>query len=219
MGLTALPCVEVCSYQPPAGLVALATEPKQPELDAQNELRLAGMLADHHLLVWRTLRRLGVSPDRVDDAAQEVYITVAHKIGMIEAGAEKKYLVGTAVRMAANYRRSRTIRHEVHDEGELSRASDPVPSAERLLEQKRVRLMLDRVLDSMPNDLRTVFVLFELEDTSVPEISDLLGIPSGTVASRLRRARVAFHAAAARLRAREEGLLGVRRLVGERRAG
>ena len=40
-----------------------------------------------------------------------------------------------------------------------------------------------------------------LEELAVPEIAELLGIPGGTVASRLRRAREAFHKAAARLRA------------------
>ena len=42
---------------------------------------------------------------------------------------------------------------------------------------------------------RAVFVLYELEELSVPDIAELLGVPVGTAASRLRRARAAFSAA------------------------
>jgi RNA polymerase sigma-70 factor (ECF subfamily) len=54
----------------------------------------------------------------------------------------------------------------------------------------------------MPLDLRAVFVLFELEELPTAEIASLVGVPVGTVASRLRRARGEFHRIAARLRAR-----------------
>ena len=52
----------------------------------------------------------------------------------------------------------------------------------------------DEVLDVMPIDLRTVFVLFELEGMSTVEIAPVLGIPVGTASSRLRRAREEFQA-------------------------
>jgi len=54
----------------------------------------------------------------------------------------------------------------------------------------------------MPAELREVFVLFELEGLRSTEIAPLLGLPVGTVASRLRRAREAFHLQAKRARAR-----------------
>jgi RNA polymerase sigma-70 factor, ECF subfamily len=48
------------------------------------------------------------------------------------------------------------------------------------------------VLDAMPIELRAVFVLFELEGMTSPEIAAISGLPPGTVASRLRRARERF---------------------------
>jgi RNA polymerase sigma-70 factor (ECF subfamily) len=48
------------------------------------------------------------------------------------------------------------------------------------------------VLEQLPLDLRAVFVLFELEGMTSPEIAELSGVPLGTVASRLRRAREHF---------------------------
>ena len=53
----------------------------------------------------------------------------------------------------------------------------------------------------MPLDLRTVFVLAELEEMEVRELAGVLEIPVGTAASRLRRAREEFSAIARRLRA------------------
>ena len=54
-------------------------------------------------------------------------------------------------------------------------------------------------MSSINPDLLEVFVLYELEGFTSPEIAELLGIPLGSVASRLRRAREQFRAAAARL--------------------
>jgi len=48
------------------------------------------------------------------------------------------------------------------------------------------------VLSNLPDKLREVFVLFELEEFSVREISNMLELPQGTVASRLRLARECF---------------------------
>ena len=60
--------------------------------------------------------------------------------------------------------------------------------------------MLDTVLESMDMDLRTVFVLFEIEELSTQEIGELLGLATGTVASRLRRARAEFQQRVQRVR-------------------
>jgi RNA polymerase sigma-70 factor (ECF subfamily) len=51
---------------------------------------------------------------------------------------------------------------------------------------------LDELLASMPEELRVVFTLYEFEGLKMQEIAELLDIPNGTVASRLRRARKLF---------------------------
>jgi RNA polymerase sigma-70 factor (ECF subfamily) len=63
---------------------------------------------------------------------------------------------------------------------------------EELVDQHRAREVLSEILDAMPLNLRTVFVLFELEQMTKTEISNVVGIPEGTVVSRLRRAREVF---------------------------
>ncbi|MGC4070580.1 MAG: sigma factor-like helix-turn-helix DNA-binding protein [Polyangiaceae bacterium] len=53
----------------------------------------------------------------------------------------------------------------------------------------------------MPEELRAVFALYELEEVTMAKIAQLLDIPPGTVASRLRRAREWFTRAVSELRA------------------
>jgi RNA polymerase sigma-70 factor (ECF subfamily) len=164
--------------------------------------RLAELLRDHYAQVWRMLRRLGVDEACADDAAQEVFIVLSRKLADVRPGSERPFLLGSAVRVAANYRRRWRVRHEVTDEQALATQRDPGPSAEQLLDHKRLRQALDELLEGWPDDIRTAFVLFELEGLSVPEISQLTETKTGTVASRLRRARELFQVGVKRLRAR-----------------
>jgi RNA polymerase sigma-70 factor (ECF subfamily) len=75
-------------------------------------------------------------------------------------------------------------------------------SPEELLDRRRAAQLLDCVLDEMTDDCRQVLVLFEFEQMSTPEIAQLVGIPLGTAASRLRRARESFKNAVAELESR-----------------
>ena len=98
---------------------------------------------------------------------------------------------GIALRHAQTLRR-RLGRELPHDQQQLDERGHAHTGPEELVEQKRARELLDRVLQQMPADSRTVFVLFELEALSSPEIAALIEVPVGTVASRLRRAREQF---------------------------
>jgi RNA polymerase sigma-70 factor (ECF subfamily) len=164
--------------------------------------RVRGMFREHFAVIWRVLRRLGVPPQVVDDAAQEVFVVATVKIDSIEAGRERSYLLGSALLVAAEVRRGYARQREVCDDDTLGAAVCPGPGPEELTDRKHSVEVLDALLEELPPDLRAAFVLFEIEGLSTQEIAALAGIPRGTVASRLRRAREAFEAAAARLRAR-----------------
>lgn len=159
-------------------------------------------LFDVHLdFVWRSVRRLGVPEANVDDAVQEVFLVTMRKLAGIEPGREKAFLFGTAVRVASGVRRTLRRRGRVtaDDDTALSAAPSPAPGPDALLDHKRDRVLLDRCIDRLPEDLRVVFILHELEEMTAAAIADLLALPPGTVASRLRRARADFRAAVARL--------------------
>jgi RNA polymerase sigma-70 factor (ECF subfamily) len=156
--------------------------------------RVTAMVHAHFDFVWRSLRRLGVPAETVDDAAQEVFWTASRKVDRIEAGRERAYLFGVALRFASDVRRAEARRREHSATPLLEGAIDLEADVDVLVDQKRARELLDVVLDALSLDLRTVLMLSEGEELTMAEIAALLDVPPGTVASRLRRARQAFQA-------------------------
>lgn len=170
------------------------------EAGACPALDLRTLFHSHYSIVWRALRRFGVPPSRVDDAAQEVFCVAARRLGDIVPGKERSFLYGVALRIAANHaRRERAALPWSELDAALIR--DDGPSPEAVLEQRQARQLLEAVLDRMDPELRRVFVLFELESLPVRDIAELEGIPLGTASSRLRRARDEFSSLTSRLRA------------------
>ena len=163
--------------------------------------RLALLVEQHADFVWRSLRRMGVGETQADDATQEVFIVTSQKLERVEPGRERAFLYGVAMNVAAHVRRSRARSREVAETPETLAAVDKAPDPEMRLADAQARALLDRVLETLSEELRAVFVLFELEEMTMIDIARLLDVPAGTVASRLRRAREDFHAAAARVRA------------------
>lgn len=161
--------------------------------------RLTQLVNQHFTFVERVLRNLGVPEADLDDAAQRTFIVVANRLDDIIVGAEKSFLFRSAKHMASHVRRS------VHRHSRLEPLSDELPSVqespEQLISQKKARELLDELLDGMPEELRLVFTLYEFEGLKMPEIAEHLEIPTGTVASRLRRARKHFQSGVRRFEA------------------
>ncbi len=172
---------------------------RPPRADA--DARLRAMLGEHYDFTWRQLRRLGLPPDRAEDAAQKVFFIASARLDDIKPGSERSFLFGTALRVASDARRDASWRREA-PHAEPPDAPDPTPLADELIDRSRARALLDDALDTLEEDLRAVFILFELEGLTTSEIADLLGLPMGTVASRLRRSRTQFQNVVRRLRAR-----------------
>lgn len=147
--------------------------------------------------VWRVLRRLGLSPADADDATQQVFLVVSRRRTELAAGKERSFLYGTALRIAANVRRGLSRRRDVPTDSEPPPDSDQVP-ADALVERRRARALLDELLAELPPELARVLVLCEIERCTLAAVAELEGIPAGTAASRLRRARDAFREALGR---------------------
>jgi RNA polymerase sigma-70 factor (ECF subfamily) len=154
----------------------------------------------HYASIWRLLRRLGVRPAQVDDAAQEVFWVAARRLADIEAGREHAFLYGVALRVAAGEARKQAHRAHIASVPELPPVADDRASPEAEFAQREARALLDGALDRLPTDLRAVLVLCELEGLELRQIAEIEGIPVGTASSRLRRAREEFSAIAKRIR-------------------
>lgn len=156
-----------------------------------NQDRLRTLVLQQGDFVTRSLRNLGVHGGELDDCVQRVFLVLARRLADVESGKEKAFLFRCAQNEAMHHRRGLARKREVPEEAAPERSnSDILP--DRLIEQKRYRELLDTVLESMDESLRSVFVLFSFEEMTMAEIASVLDLPSGTVASRVRRAREIF---------------------------
>lgn len=96
------------------------------------------------------------------------------------------------------YRRRRHLDHHESLDGERAASGEDVPRRQFAaegpgpdagVERKDAARVLQRALDDLPDDQREIIVLRDIEDLPYEEISELLGVPRGTVKSRLHRAR------------------------------
>lgn len=148
----------------------------------------------HGRYVWRTLRRLGVREADAKDMCQEVFMVVHRRLPEFDGSSSiRTWVYGITVRVASQYRR-----RAVHRREELSEQVVETPSAPPQhddLEERWLRRRLEAALNGLDEHKRTVFVLYELEELTLSEISTVLGCPLQTVYFRLRTAREAVRRA------------------------
>ena len=154
----------------------------------------------HARFVAGFVTRLGVRGEEVDDVVQEVFLT-AHRRGGFEPGPAKPttWLAEIAVRVVSTQRRTQRRRKTEQDDRALEAAVSGAGSPHENAEQRQALARVDRALQSIDVDRRAVFVLFEIEGEPCDAIAAGLGVPVGTVHSRLHTARREFAEAHARL--------------------
>ncbi len=143
-------------------------------------------------LAWRWLR----DPDAAHDVAQEVFIKAYRALDRFEGRSRfSTWLYRLTVNQCHDWRRRENARPPLRgpdagpDAVDVLTAppadGDPARAAERSDLRRGIRL----ALAALPEDLRNTLVLREVEDRSYAEIAEILGIPKGTVMSRLHNGR------------------------------
>ena len=176
----------------PSGDAPPLAEPPRPGRVGAAELYLT-----HAPFVRRFLARLGVTSADLDDLTQEVFV-IAHRQGGYEPGPARPttWLAEIALRLAFAHRRVARRRAE----GELPEdAASPAPDPLDVLAAHESLARVERALATLDLVHRAVFVLFEIEGESCESIATALGVPVGTVHSRLHYARRTFRKAYDRL--------------------
>lgn len=151
--------------------------------------------------VLASLRRLGVEERDCEDVGNEVFVRVYQKLGDLDRSrSARPWLFAFCVRLASDYRdlkRHRVERFSDHD------APASAPGPEDDFARTEARQIAARALATLDLDKRAVFVLHDIDETPIPEVARVLGIPEGTAYSRLRAGRAEF-TAAVRASLREE---------------
>jgi RNA polymerase sigma-70 factor (ECF subfamily) len=151
--------------------------------------------------VWRNARRLGVADGAIDDVVQDVFIIAHRRLPEFEARSSiRTWLFGILLKVAKDHRRSekrRMVREQTS--AELSVLdSDEADSPADSVEKKEAAALVMRLLDSLDDDKRAIFVCVELEQMTVAEVAEAVGLNLNTAHARLRSARQAFEQALAR---------------------
>src|SRR5947208_2372526 len=117
----------------------------------------------HADFVFRTLRRLGVPERDAADAMQEVFLTVHRTLSAFEGRCSMKTWLFTICRSIARDRRRRAYQKYEVSNGALVDAEPDASDLSTRLEQRQKLAELDAILDTMEDDQKMVFVLFEIE--------------------------------------------------------
>ncbi|MGH7439063.1 MAG: RNA polymerase sigma factor [Polyangiaceae bacterium] len=146
----------------------------------------------HNQRIYRTARAILRDDGEAEDVMQDAYVRAYAHLSEFEGRAQfATWLTRIAVHEAlARLRRSRRDR-PVADPAEETHA---MPTAARLSPEQQasdheMRVALERAIDALPDDFRTVFVLRAVEEMTGAETAEALGIPEETVKTRLFRAR------------------------------
>jgi len=149
----------------------------------------------HFAFVWRTLRLLGVAEAALEDAAQDVFAVVSHKLPEFAGRSSlRTWLFSIVQRTAANYRRShRRKTRPLVPLTDTFVGNEPTPQAHaEALEAARA---IERFCETLDPDRRALFVLALLEEVPASEIAAALGVPTNTIYSRVRLLRAALERA------------------------
>lgn len=158
-----------------------------------NDRELDYAYKEHFAFVWRSLRRLGVPLQALDDATQDVFIVALRRRTEFRGHSSyRTWLFGIAANVAREERRQgqRAAALQPIDEGLRSPESSPLDHA---TDAEAVRFV-EAFLLTLDDAKREVFILAELEQMPAPEIAEAVGAKLNTVYSRLRAAREAFSA-------------------------
>jgi RNA polymerase sigma-70 factor, ECF subfamily len=156
------------------------------------------LYVEHAASLRLTLSRLGGPLVDPDDLLQEVFVVAMRNCDALSrVQSRRAWLYGVATKVAATRRRGARLRQALGlDVGEAHAAPE---SPHRTLEQREASLHVQRILGSLSEPKRSVFVLYELQGLKGEEIAEALSIPLKTVWTRLFHARREFEKEAQRL--------------------
>jgi RNA polymerase sigma-70 factor (ECF subfamily) len=151
------------------------------------------LMRRHNQRVFRAARSIVRSDDEAEDVMQEGYVLAFQHLGDF-AGRSRfsTWLTRIVVHEALKrVRRGKRITFE-EDMDESPNDDQPSDNPEKLAGDRELARAVEQAVEQLPEIFRAVFVLRAVEQMSVSETSEALGVPEDTVKTRLHRARAAI---------------------------
>ncbi len=171
--------------------------PPNPSVDtlrqaADGSVRAQEQLFDAWLpVVLRWCARLGGPKVDYEDAAHDVFIVVLRRLDSLEQPDRfSSWLYGITRRVLRKHRTRAWVQR--WSGSEMREVGDPSQDLDADVHRSQTTRQVQDILAGLPEKQREVLVLCELEERTAPEVAEILDIPVGTVASRLRLGRTKF---------------------------
>jgi RNA polymerase sigma-70 factor (ECF subfamily) len=157
----------------------------------------------HNRRLFRTARAILKSDADAEDAVQDAYIAAYRGIGSFRGDARLSTWLTRIVVNEAYARLRKAARAQVvplgtglaEDEPEAAMIPATTEAPDLAAQRAELRRLLERHIDALPEQFRTVFMLRDVEELTVDEVAVTLGIPEATVRTRAFRARALLRAA------------------------
>ncbi len=153
------------------------------------------LIRRHDRFLYRVARSILLDDYDAEDVVQETFIKAFKRLMDFRGEASlSTWLTRIALNEALARKRSQrtTVELEALQQPaqiEPSAMIAPAQDPEVTAAQHQIRRLLERAIDGLPDSLRTVFVMRDVEELSTAEAARLLGLGEPTVKTRLHRAR------------------------------
>jgi RNA polymerase sigma-70 factor (ECF subfamily) len=177
-------------------------------LTSHEEAEFTALVARQSRFVFRVAYGVLLNPHDAEDAVQETFLKLYRNGGWRQAENERAFLARVAWRVAVD--RRRTIRPEepLPDLEETPQAPLQLvsshPGPELAMVAANQHALVHSMIDALPEELRVPLVLSASDELTSREIATILGIPEGTVRTRLQRARQVLRERIANLQTRKQ---------------
>lgn len=150
-----------------------------------------GALYDlHHEVVRAFARRLLRDEAAAEDLVHDVFVALPRALRGFEGRSSlRTFLISIAVNHARHHGRGTARRLRALERYHETRVRDPEPAPDEASERQRLATILARALEALPMEQRIVVVLCSVEERTSVEVAEILGVPEGTVRTRLFHAR------------------------------
>jgi RNA polymerase sigma-70 factor (ECF subfamily) len=147
------------------------------------EARFTALVARQSRFVFRVAWGLLRNVQDAEDVVQETFLRLHRSGSWEQLDSERAFLATTAWRLSVD--RLRRTKREV----EVIETASSAPGPESAVIAADWNTTVARLVDALPDDLRQPLVLSGIQELTSPEIARIMGIPEGTVRTRIMRAR------------------------------
>lgn len=164
---------------------------------ANNLVAFEALMRRHNRRLFRVTRSVLRDGDSAQDAVQETYLRVFTRLDTYQPGGKfgawiTRVALNEALMMRRRLHGDDVSLDDAGDdtaEAEAAAAVSDEPTADQFVDAAHARVLLERAIDTLPENFRTVFVLRAVEGLDVRETAECLGVNAATVRTRLFRAQ------------------------------